>query len=437
MTLRRSTTASRALFARAQQSLAAGVSSDSRRVANDQVPLYVASANGAYLTDVDGNRYLDYVLGQGPMILGHGARPVVDAIHHQAERGLAYSAQHELEVIAAELVTSMVPCAELVRFNSVGSEAVLGAWRIARGTTGRQRILKFEGHYHGWLDAELWSVHPPVASAGPEHSPVTVGGTGGQQLSSGSDLVIAPWNDLEAFKTIMAKYGDEIAAVVMEPVLCNTGCIEPDRQFLEGVMTTTRSAGALVIFDEIITGFRLAPGGAQEYLGVTPDLAVFGKAMAGGLPVSAIAGSREIMDVIVRGEVGHAGTFNSNPLGMSATVAMLETLSRRRDEIYPHMYRLGKRLKDGLTQLAKQASISLLVDGPGPVLQTYFTSEPEIRNYRQFAATDHVLAARFHQDLLDHGVNMVGRGLWFLSAAHTEADIDRTLEIVEDVFATW
>ncbi len=417
--------------------LAGGVSSDARRPTPGQTPVYVDHAAGAYLWDVDGQQYVDYVLGQGPMVLGHCPPEVVDAVAAQAGRGMAYSAQHELEVIAAELVTSLVPCAELVRFNTVGSEAVLGAWRIARGATGRQRILKFEGHYHGWLDAALWSLHPAVDAAGPAARPVPVPGTGGQQLSSGTDLLIAPWNDLEAFRALIDQHGQEIAAVVMEPVLCNTGCIEPDPAFLEGVMSLARQAGALVIFDEVITGLRLGTGGAQEYLGVVPDLAVLGKAMAGGLPVSAIVGRAEVMDSVTLGAVGHAGTFNSNPIGMAAAVATLETLAGRRDEVYPKLFGLGSRLRDGLRAIAAERSVQLLVDGPGPMVQTYFTDLPVVRDYRDFAAVDKVAAARLHTALLQAGVNIVPRGLWFLSASHTEADVDRTLEIVDGILANW
>ena len=433
----RSTTKAASLYARAQQVLAGGVSSDARRPAPGELPMYVDHANGAYLWDVDGKRYVDFVLGQGPMVLGHCPAPVVRAVAQQAARGMAYSAQHELEVAAAELLTALVPCAELVRFNTVGSEAVLGAWRIARGATGRQRILKFEGHYHGWLDAALWSLHPAVSAAGPAEQPVPVPGTGGQQLSSGGDLLIAPWNDIDAFRTLIADHGAEIAAVVMEPVLCNTGCIEPDREFLAEVMTLTRAAGALVIFDEVITGMRLGTGGAQEYLGVTPDLAVLGKAVAGGLPVSAIVGTREAMAPVVVGAVGHAGTFNSNPLGMAAALATMSTLSADRNDVYPHLYHLGVRLRDGLREIAARRSVPLLADGPGPMLQTYFTDLPAVRNYRDFAATDRAAAGRFHRALHEHGINIVPRGLWFLSAAHTHADIDETLDAADRILADW
>ncbi|WP_083459142.1 aspartate aminotransferase family protein [Jiangella muralis] len=419
------------LAARASRVLPAGVSSDARRGLPE--PVYVDHAAGAHLTDVDGNDYIDYVLGQGPMILGHSAPEVVEAVTRQVARGQAYAGQHALEIEAAELVQAMVPGADLVRFNTVGSEAVIGAWRLARGLTGRQKILKFEGHYHGWLDAALWSLHPPVDAAGPRQAPVPVPASGGQQASAGADLVVAPWNDLDAFTALLAAHRDEIAAVVMEPLLCNTGCISPAPGFLEAVREQTSAAGALLVFDEVITGFRLARGGAQEWFGVVPDLAVYGKAIAGGLPVAAIAGRAEVMDQITAGTVGHAGTFNSNPIGMAATVATLGRLQRDGDELYPRLRTLGGRLMAGLRDVAAAAGVPMLVDGPGPVFQTYLTSADAVRDYRDFAATDRAGMARLHAGLLRRGINIVPRGLWFLSAAHTEADIDHTVEVVADV----
>jgi glutamate-1-semialdehyde 2,1-aminomutase len=423
------------LAERARAVLAGGVSSDARRGMPE--PVYVDHARGAYLVDVDGNRYVDYVLGQGPMLLGHSAPEVVEAVTRQVARGQAYAGQHPLEVEAAELVQRLVPCADLVRFNTVGSEAVLGAWRIARGVTGRSKVLKFEGHYHGWLDAALFSLHPPVEAAGPRQAPHVVPGTGGQQLSAAGDLLVAPWNDPAAFTALMDQHGHEVAAVVMEPLLCNTGCIAPEPGFLETVRAACDAHGALLIFDEVITGFRLAAGGAQEHFGVGPDLAVFGKAIAGGLPVAAIAGRAEVMDVVVTGKVGHAGTFNSNPVGMAAAVATLGRLERDRDELYPRVRATGQRLMAGIRRAAAEAGVPLLVDGPGPVFQTYLTERTAVRDYRDFAATDRVGAARFHAELLRRGVNVVARGLWFLSAAHTDEDVDATIAVVEDVLRAW
>jgi glutamate-1-semialdehyde 2,1-aminomutase len=318
---------SRALFARAQAVLAGGVSSDARRATPP--PLYVDRAEGPRLWDVDGNEYIDHVLGQGPLILGHSHPVITAAVQAQAARGQAYSAQHEREVEVAETICRLVPCAERIRFNSVGSEAIHAAWRLARAFTDRDRILKFEGHYHGWLDPALYSVHPPIEQAGPASAPVAVPGTRGQAPFGAEGLAVAPWNNLDALAEVLDRYEGEIAAVTLEPILCNTGCISPRPGYLEAVQDLCHQHGALLIFDEVITGFRVAPGGAQELLGVTPDLAVFGKAVAGGYPLAVLAGTAEVMDLISRGEVGHAGTFNSNPIVIRTAVLNRGPVDRR------------------------------------------------------------------------------------------------------------
>ena len=426
---------SRSLSERSRAVLAGGVSSDARR--STGVPLYVDRGAGARLWDVDGNEYVDYVLGQGPLILGHSAPEVVAAVQAQAARGQAYSAQHEREVEVAETICRLVPCAERIRFNSVGSEAVHAAWRLARAYTGRPKILKFEGHYHGWLDPALYSVHPPLDEAGPADAPVPVPGTRGQTPGGAEALVVAPWNDLAALGQLLERHEGEIAAVTLEPVLCNTGCIAPLPGYLEDVQRLCREHGALLIFDEVITGFRLAPGGAQEYLGVVPDLAVFGKAVAGGYPLSVLAGKGEFMDLISRGEVGHAGTFNSNPIAIEAASATLAELTRDDGAAYTRLFETGATLMRGIRSAAADAGIPLLVDGPGPVFQLYLTEEPEIRDYRAFATTDLAGLQRLQRELLGRGVNTIGRGLWFVSTAHGEADIEQTLSVVREVFSGW
>lgn len=417
------------LYATAQGYLAGGVSSDARRMPG--TPLYVDRASGSRIWDVDGNAYVDYVLGQGPAILGHSPAPIVEAIAAQAARGIVYSAQHRAEVEVAQRVCAMVPSAERIRFNTVGSEAVHAALRLARGYTGRSKILKFEGHYHGWLDPVLYSVHPPLDQAGPVDAPFPVPGTLGQE--SAGNLVVAPWNDLDAFKKLMS---DDIAAVIAEPVLCNTGSILPDDGFLEAVRELCDAHGSLLIFDEIITGFRLAPGGAQEYLGITPDLSVFGKAMAGGMPVSALVGRASVMDHITDGKVAHAGTFNSHPVAIAAAQAALRILDEERDQVYGTLYDRGNALMEGIRAAAAKAGVPLLVDGPGPVFQTYFTGADAVRDYRGFAATDRALMGRLHAALLDHGVSMVPRGLWFLSTAHSEADVAVTVDAFSRALAS-
>jgi glutamate-1-semialdehyde 2,1-aminomutase len=425
---------SHALYAAARQTLAGGVSSDARRSVQP-VPLYISHAAGSRMWDVDENEYIDYVLGQGPLILGHSYPAIINSVKAQLDRGQVYSAQHELEVEVAATVCRLVPCAERLRFNSVGSEAVHAAWRLARAFTGREKILKFEGHYHGWFDSTLYSVSPPLAAAGPVEAPVAVPGTKGQARSTAGDLVIAPWNDLEMLAAILERHSGEVAAIMMEPILCNSGCISPQPGYLAGVQALCRQHGCLLIFDEVITGFRLALGGAQAYLGITPDLAVFGKALAGGFPLSCLAGRADVMDLISRGEVGHSGTFNSNPVVMAAAAATLGELEQNATTIYPRLFALGQRLMAGIRQAAAAAGVPLLVDGPGPVFNIYFTEQVAVNNYRDFARCDMAAMSRLHTALLDRGVNVVGRGLFFLSAAHTGADIDETIGAITRALA--
>lgn len=418
----------------ARQVIAGGVSSDIRRSTTPGPPLYVDHALGSRMWDVDGNEYVDYVLGQGPLLFGHSHPRIVEAVTRQVARGQIYAAQHALEIEVAELVRELVPCAELVRFNSVGSEAVQAAWRLARGLTGRTKVLKFEGHYHGWYDPAWFSVHPAPADAGPPDRPRPVPGSAGQLRSAADELVVAPWNDLTAFHGILDEHPGELAAVVMEPLLCNTGCIEPYPEFLRGVRERTRRDGIVLLFDEVITGFRVAPGGAQEWLGVTPDLAVFGKAMAGGFPLSCIAGSEAVMRPITTGTVGHAGTFNSNPVVMAAAAAALTMIKEQGDGLYEPMRERGRRLARGIADRARAGGIDLLTSGPGPIVQTYLTNRDTVEDYRQYATIDPARTRRFHAALLDQGVNSVSRGLWFLSTAHDDADVEQTLDTVDRLF---
>ena len=431
----RDLTRTKECFEIASKVIAGGISSDARR-APGGTPLFIDHAEGSHLWDVDDNRYIDYILGQGPQLFGHTHPRVVEAVTQQMTRGQVYSAQHEMEAEVAQLLCDRIPCAELVRFNSVGSEAVHGAWRLARGVTGRAKILKFEGHYHGWFDPELVSVRPSPEEAGPPERPNKVLASTGQDPAAAENLVIAPWNDAESFTRILDEHDGEIAGVVMEPWMCNNGCIEPDRNFLEVVRSRTRRDGIVLIFDEVITGFRLAAGGAQELLGVTPDVAVFGKAMAGGLPLACIAGSEEVMGAIARGDVRHAGTFNSNPVVMAAAKAVLSMIAEERETLYEDLRARGRVLMDGIASAAYEHGVELLVEGPGPLFQTYFTDRREIRNYRDLFAVDDERARRFHNALLDEGVNIVGRGLWFLSSAHDEEDVEQTLLAVDTVLSS-
>ncbi|HBY63266.1 MAG TPA: aspartate aminotransferase family protein, partial [Solibacterales bacterium] len=309
---------------RAKLSLAGGVSSPFR--AKYPVPLYIAEARGSRFRDVDGHEYIDYGLAWGPLILGHAYPPLVEAIRRQAERSHCLGLQHDLEIEVAEAVQRHVPCAERVAFTSSGSEAVQIALRLARAFTGRTLILKFEGHYHGWMDPVLLSYHPGAGDLPARENGAPVLGSHGQAPNVRENVVVAPWNDLAALETILDRYTGRIAAIITEPVLCNSGCLLPAPGFLAALRSLCDRLGILLLFDEIITGFRMAVGGAQKVYGVTPDLATFGKALGGGLPLSAIAGRAEIMEQIATGRVLYGGTFNGNPLSLAAAACTLAVL---------------------------------------------------------------------------------------------------------------
>ena len=422
--------ASVAAYGQAQQSLAAGVSSNFR-LGMDPVPLFFDHASGAHLVDVDGNDYVDYVLGMGPGIIGHAPEPVVAAVRDAVGRGQLFAGQTRAEVELAERFQAIVPCAERVRFGSSGTEMDQAAIRLARAATGRPVIVKFEGHYHGWLDPLLTSVAPPLDLAGPADAPVPHLPSAGQAANSVDNVMILPWNDAVAARRLLT--GPDrarIAAVIMEPILCNTSVITPAPDFLETVRELTSANGTVLIFDEVITGFRVGLGGAQRRLGVTPDLAVFAKAMASGFPIAALTGRRDLMELTGKA-VLHGGTYNANVSSIAAANATLEVLQAGGDELYAGIERVGERLMDGLRAAAREAGSNLLVQGLGSVFNTTFGSDP-VRNYREYIGTDLACQRRFLVGLQDRGVRVTGRGTWFLSSAHTDADIDRTIEAAAD-----
>jgi glutamate-1-semialdehyde 2,1-aminomutase len=417
------------MFERSRQSLAGGVSSNVR-AGKQPPPLFFERGQGSTIYDVDGHKYVDFVLGQGPLILGHSPAPVLEAVRKTLVKGQLYAGQHEIEIMLSEKLQELIPCAELVRYSNSGSEIVQAALRLARAYTGREKVIKFEGHYHGWFDNVLISVHPPLASAGPYECPHAVPGTTGQAKSALSDVIVLPWNDLEVLEGTVNKNKGEIAAVIMEPIMCNTGCILPQEGYLEGVQEICRRKGIVLIFDEIITGFRVGLSGAQGYFGVTPDLATFGKAMAGGLPVSCLAGKRELMELIAQGKVNHSGTFNSNVMAMAAALATISELEKNR--AYERLCELGTRLMQGLRELAEEAGIGIHIEGPGPMFHLAFTDGGSFHDYRTFAEhNDMDRCHRFVEVLLDEGVRVIGRGMWYLSTAHTDEDVEFTLGAVK------
>ena len=425
----RSFTRSARLLRTSQAHLTAGVSSLVR--AGSRPPLFFRSAAGSHLTDVDGNRYIDYALAWGPLILGHTHPAVIRAVRRQLSFFQTLGAQHQLEIDVSRKICQMVPCAELVTFSSSGSEPVQMALRLARAYTGRQRFVKFEGHYHGWHDNVLISFHTdPDRHRLGEPVPVSEG----QSRSVLSDICILPWNDLKALEQLLEKEHQEIAAIIMEPLLGNSSCLMPKPGYLEGVRKLATKYGVVLIFDEVITGFRVATGGAQYLFGVTPDLATFGKAVAAGFPLSVIGGKRDIMRLIVEKRVLHGGTFNGNPVSLSAAHACLEILSSRGGAALTRARRSGEALMAEIRDAAQKAGIPVLVNGVGTVFHLSFTKRTFMHNYRETLDCSVAARDRFIDEMLQCGVYLLPDGRWYVSAAHSDADIEKTARSVRMVF---
>jgi glutamate-1-semialdehyde 2,1-aminomutase len=404
-----------------------GVGSDFRR-APSPTPLVLTGASGPYVFDVDGNRLIDYYLGMGPMILGHSPEPVVKAVERQLRIGILYAGQSDLEYAAARLICDMVPCAERVRFGSSGSEVVQAALRIARAATGRSKIIKFEGHYHGWFDNILWSVSPSLEEVGPREAPRAVPGSEGLEDGANRNVVVLPWNDLPLLEVALAS--DDVAAVIMEPAMCNTSAVAPSSGYLEGVRAACDRHGSVLVFDEVITGFRLAPGGAQELFGVIPDLAVFGKAIASGFPVSAIAGRADLMDLMTgASRVMQAGTYNGGAVMMAATIASLEEL--RHEGTLRTLNEIGSRLKEGIESRLTGRGIPAVVQGWPTIFHVALGTRGPIVDYRTARESDAGAYVAFTTTLLRFGVRALERGAWFVSAAHDDQAIDETLDAID------
>lgn len=420
--VRARTAESARLYSRALHTLAGGVSTSLRRSARPY-PLYFQSGAGAHIRDVDGNSYIDYAMAWGPLILGHAPKAVSDAIVAQTTQGLTYGAQHRLEYEVAERLTAIIPCADQVCFANSGTEIVQVALRLARAATGRRKYIKFEGHYHGWDDSVLLSYRPtPEQIEAAQGAPV---GVGMGQLPPGQ-AVIAEWNNRQSVEEAFANHDGEISAIICEPLACNCSCLPPLDGFLEFLRDITTRHNALLIFDEVITGFRLAPGGAQQHYGVLPDLATYAKAIGAGTPLSALAGKKEFMDLIASGKVVHAGTLNGNPLSLAAAKAALDELTRDGAAAYQDLHRRGKALRDGLERMLADAGFSIATNGVGPVFHISFTATPP-RNYRDTLQANAALYSDFALALLDEGVMVLPDGRWYLSTAHSDSDIDATL----------
>jgi glutamate-1-semialdehyde 2,1-aminomutase len=409
----------------AKARIAGGVNSNVRLRAAP--PICFASGKGARLTDLDGNVYVDYALGMGPNILGHAPSAVVAEVARTLTLGQLFAGQQVLELRLAEALSSCVSSAELVRIGLSGSEMVQAAMRVARAYTGRSEIIKFEGHYHGWFDNIFINVggHAPREGAAiPRNRELQ---SAGQSAYASVDVSVLPWNDFDAIERYLSANAAKIAGIITEPVMLNTGGILPREGYLQHLRKLATAHGVVLIFDEVITGFRVALGGAQQLYGVTPDLSIFAKAMGAGFPVSALAGRRDIMELFASGRVNHSGTYNANVPSMSAAVAALGALSASGGSVYQHMNERGKALMDGIALAARQQGVNLQVSGLPTAFHTCFASHP-IHDYASYMRADHGRLSAFLLALLQCRIRPTGRGTWFLSTEHTDSDIETTLE---------
>jgi glutamate-1-semialdehyde 2,1-aminomutase len=408
---------------RARRVIARGAASASR-AGRRPTPLVFERAEGCRLYDVDGNAYLDYCLAYGPMLLGHNPPPVVAAVRGQVERGVLFGSQHRGELDLAERIVGLVPGAELVAFAGAGSDAVHAAIRIARAATGRELVLKFEGHYHGWIDPVFVNVPGVAPQDGPGPLPV-IHGTAGLPAPDG--VLVTRWNDTAALEETLARHGEEVALVLMEPTACNYGAFEAGPGYLERARELCDAHGCLLCFDEVITGFRMALGGAQERHGVLPDLAVFAKALASGYPLAVVAGSERAMAPAATGSVYHLGTYNGNAVGVAAGIATLVELEAGGAGLYAALDRRAGRLAAGLRDAARDAGAPLVVMQAGPVLQLLWGTRDPVASYAEAWASDPVPVADLALQLLAEGVHMLERGLLFVSTAHGDDEIEETV----------
>ena len=421
---------SKALFEKARKIIPGGVNSPVRAgkaVGID--PPFIDRADACFLWDMDGNQYVDYVCSWGPMILGHGHPEVVKALEERVSKGTSYGAPTELEVKMAETIINMVPSIEMVRMVNSGTEATMSAIRLARGFTGREQIIKFEGCYHGHADSLLVSAGSGVATFALPGCPGVPGDLAGHTIS-------LPFNDLDGVVQAFEKFGSEIAAVIVEPIPGNMGVIVPQKEFLTGLKKITLESGALLIFDEVISGFRVGPGGAQELYGVMPDLTCLGKIIGGGLPVGAYGGRRDIMEKMApEGDIYQAGTLSGNPLAMAAGLATLRVLQNR--EVYQELEEKGRRLFSGLEDAAKSAGVKVVVTRVGSMGSLFFGEDP-VTDFASAKASDAEKFRVYYAKMLEQGIYLAPSAFeaCFVSTAHDEKSIRRTIDCAARSFAS-
>lgn len=413
---------SQELFSRAQQSIPGGVNSPVRAFKSvGGTPLFIKKAKGAYLYDADGNQYIDYINSWGPMILGHAYEPVVTAIQEKAGDSTSFGAPTELEIDMAELIKSMAPNVDLIRMVSSGTEACMSAIRLARGYTGRNKIIKFEGCYHGHADSFLVKAGSGMATFGIQTVP-------GVTIGVSADTLTAPYNDLAAVEKLVADNKGEVAAIIIEPVAGNMGCIIPQEGYLQGLRKLCNEEGIVFIFDEVMTGFRLAQGGAQQRLGVDADLVTYGKVIGAGMPVGAFGGKLEIMQHIAPlGNVYQAGTLSGNPLAMIAGYTLLTELKNNPSH-YQQLEEKTAYLKEGLQKVLEESGVPFVINQLGSMISIHFSDKPVI-DFASAASANNSLFAKFFHAMLDRGIYLPPSAFetWFLSNALTYYDLDKTI----------
>ena len=422
---------SEALFERAKKVLPGGVNSPVRAYrAVGLTPRFITRADGAYIWDEDGNKYIDYVCSWGPMILGHNHPIIREAVERAVKDGLSFGASTRREVEIAELMVRMVPNIEMVRMVNSGTEAVMSALRLARGATGRDKLMKFEGCYHGHSDSML--VKAGSSAVAEEGRPSSAG----VPADVAKDTLTARYNDLDSVRELFARYPGQIACVIVEPVAANMGVVGPQPGFLEGLRAICDKEGALLLFDEVITGFRLARGGAQEFFGVRADLVTFGKIIGGGMPVGAYCGSRALMEQVAPcGPVYQAGTLSGNPVAMAAGLAQLTYLNEH-PEVYGTIAKKADRLADGMRQAAERAGAGVRINQVGSLVAPFFTPD-RVESFTDAAKSDLNKYAAYFEKMLARGVYLAPAQFeaMFVSAAHSEEDLEKTIRAVGEVFS--
>jgi len=427
---------SKQLYAEALKTFLKGVGSDERAGVKPH-PIYMTHGRGAHLFDVDGNEYIDYQMGWGALIQGHCPENVVNAVKEQIEKGTLFGTPHELEIEATKRICNIVPSVETVRFSNTGTEAVQGALRTARAYTGRKKVIKFEGHYHGWLDQTNLSHLPAsVDLVGDYDNPTPVPATVGQTECGFEEVIILPWNDLDVLERTIKKHRHEIAAVITEPILFNCSVMMPREGYLEDMRRLTQENDIVLIFDEVQTGFRVSLDGAQGYLGITPDITVMAKALSNGYPVSAYGGKKDILEGASRKGMSHAGTYNSNPLVLAAVCANLDDLARDHGAAYQTMAQRGTKLRKGLVDIYRKAGWPAHDSGPETAFSIMlYEGEGPLRSLRDYFKCDLQSLDALRTELRKRGVftRPALRDMWYICTAHTEQDIDRTLDVAAEV----